>query len=223
MPWALRSPQRLAQGLSNAHSVLTFQQTRSPSASPHSLWGGFLKKWSTPVVSKCQSQLHEDHPESSSPETQPPEILIQWEWMGPWNLCCRVSFHSNFIIQPWLEPKSSPFPSLAIVIGFLLSPHNWCYCFKDLHNHLPGKKSSGPFKILGLLDFLETYDTDDKWVFSLSVPSVAFVPGPPMLVVSAPWSSFIFLCYFLNWSIVDSQCCVSFRYIVKWFSHTCVC
>ena len=26
--------------------------------------------------------------------------------------------------------------------------------------------------------------------------------------------------FFLNWSIVDLQCCVSFRYTAKWFSYT---
>ena len=38
-------------------------------------------------------------------------------------------------------------------------------------------------------------------------------------------SSFVFFCFVLYWSIIDSQCCVSFKYTAKWFSYTytCIC
>lgn len=150
------------------HTVSWPSSKLDPQVPPHTVYGRLLEK----VVYTCGFQMPIPTSQGSHRKQLPRDPTPRnsdSEWMGPWNLCCHVNFHSNFIIQPWLEPKSSPFPSLAIVIGFLLSPHNWCYCFKDLHNHLPGKKSSGPFKILGSLDFLETYDTDDKWQCSLSV------------------------------------------------------
>ena len=149
-----------------------------------------------------------------------PEILIQWGSVGHGNLCC-VSSHGNSIVQPWLEPQPSPFPSLAVVTGLPLSPPSWCYYFKCLHNHLPGKKSSGPFKILGSSDFSETCDTDDNWQCSPSLYTLLplFQGHQCWWFLTAPLSSFIFLLLFKNWSIVDLQCCVSFRCRVKWFSR----
>ena len=32
--------------------------------------------------------------------------------------------------------------------------------------------------------------------------------------------SLVFCCWFVYWSRVDLQCCVSFRYTAKWFSYT---
>ena len=31
-----------------------------------------------------------------------------------------------------------------------------------------------------------------------------------------------YLIFILYWGIIDLQCCVSFRYTAKWFSHTCM-
>ena len=55
------------------------------------------------------------------------------------------------------------------------------------------------------------------------------VPRPGIELSPPPWEQGVlttgppgnppFFLFFCNWSIVDIQCCVSFRYLAKWFSY----
>ena len=42
-----------------------------------------------------------------------------------------------------------------------------------------------------------------------------------LAVMSLCWSNFFFF-FFLNWSVVDLQCHVNFRYVAWWFGYTCI-
>ena len=215
----MRPPQRLPQGLCNAHSVLTVSKL-DPQVPPHTVYG----------EASWKSGLHLWFPNANPNFTriiqkaapQRPNPLKFWFSGNEWDteICVATQVVTVILLCSHGWSHTLPlFPRCPLPL--LLSPHSWRYCFKGLHNPLPGKKSSEPSQTLGSLDFFETYDADDEWQCSLSVPSAAFVPGPPMLVVSdCSLVFYLFFYYFLNWSIADSQCCVSFRCTVKWFSHT---
>ena len=57
------------------------------------------------------------------------------------------------------------------------------------------------------------------WSSFVSIPLLIF---SILFLSHCPSRTFLFFPFinFFNWSVVDLECCVSFRCTVKWFSHT---
>ena len=140
--------------------------------------------------------------------------VAMWQIEGKLKL--RVCSITQDIIHWYLQRiKSNLFSMACKAFQHNLLPVCSVSCSSHTHFPLPGIFSSLP---MGQIPFPFT-----SLCLSITSSLIAFLSLSILAHQTLAWKLLYEIVYYLlkfYWNIVDLQCCVSFRYTVKWFSCT---